>query len=62
MTAPFSSAAALPLRRGWLCYLVLGLAIWLTSGPSALSQQIITLETTPYPINLTAESISTWQK
>lgn len=62
MTAPFSSAAALPLRRGWLCYLVLGLAIWLTFGPSALSQEIITLETTPYPINLTAESISTWQK
>ncbi|HHT9140160.1 MAG TPA: LPS assembly protein LptD [Candidatus Tripitaka californicus] len=62
MTAPFSSSAVLPLQREWLCYLVLGLAIWLTFGPSALSQEIITLETTPYPINLTAESISTWQK
>ncbi|MBI5287124.1 MAG: hypothetical protein HY878_06000, partial [Deltaproteobacteria bacterium] len=28
----------------------------------ALSQGVITLETTPYPINLTAEYISTWQK
>ncbi|MBI5125911.1 MAG: hypothetical protein HZA70_06730, partial [Planctomycetes bacterium] len=34
----------------------------LFSESLALSQEIITLETTPYPIYLTADYISTWQK
>ncbi|MFN3466916.1 MAG: hypothetical protein ACK4WF_04340, partial [Candidatus Brocadiales bacterium] len=65
MIAPSLSEAAMPLRRVWLCHLTLGFAIWLVlsaPGGPALSQGIITLETTPYPINLTAASISTWQK
>ncbi len=55
----------LPLCRLRLYRLVLVLAVWLmlsASGGSVLAQAIITLETTPYPINLAAENIRTWQK
>ncbi|HHT9153030.1 MAG TPA: LPS assembly protein LptD, partial [Candidatus Hypogeohydataceae bacterium YC40] len=35
---------------------------WLVFQPEALSQGIITVETTPFPITITAHDISTWQK
>ncbi len=42
--------------------LSLGFFVLLMSSRSAFPQGIITLETTPYPINIAAEEISTWQK
>jgi lipopolysaccharide export system protein LptA len=36
--------------------------VWLAFHPVALSQGLITIETTPFPISITAKEISTWQK
>jgi lipopolysaccharide assembly outer membrane protein LptD (OstA) len=50
-----------PMKK-FVPFLVLGLAVWLMLEPSALSQGIITLETSAHPINLTALDVSTWPK